>query len=279
MSATAISRDTGGSASSAVRAGAAGLIAGLVFAMSAMIVGIFTSNLWAPPQGIGQALGIGQQGHDFQIVPFIVGLMGHMMNSIIFGLVFLAVAVALKLRGIAAVVVGMMYGIVVYAVMNWVVLRNLLSGTSGSFLGANPEWSWVVAHLMFGGALGLLFAYRPLRRRRVSRDAEGHLERCGHRRERSHRQSRRQPLFPGGKHPAGIPRRKRDAHPLSVEGRGQLLQHRGRRQDEPGWRLVLSDALRGGRPDQGPHRVLARRQGHALTPAGSQSVYRPERSR
>ncbi len=164
MSATAISRDTGGSVSSAVRAGAAGLIAGLVFAMWAMIVGVFTTNLWAAPQGIGQALGIGHQGHDFQIVPFIVGLMGHMMNSIIFGLIFLGIAVALKLRGISAVIVGMIYGVVVYAVMYWVVLRNLLAGTSGSFLTANPEWSWVVAHLMFGGVLGLLFAYGPLRR-------------------------------------------------------------------------------------------------------------------
>jgi len=164
MSAVAISRDTGGSASSVVRAGAAGLIAGLVFAMWAMIVGIFTTNLWTAPQGIGQALGIGHQGHDFQIVPFIVGLAGHMMNSIIFGLIFLAIAVALQLRGLAAVVVGMIYGIVIYAVMYWVVLRELLSGTSGSFLSANPEWSWVLGHLMFGAVLGLLFAYSPLRR-------------------------------------------------------------------------------------------------------------------
>jgi hypothetical protein len=164
MSAIAISRDTGGSASSAVRAGAAGLIAGLVFAMWAMIVGVFTTNLWAAPQGIGQAVGIGHQGHDFQIAPFIVGLAGHMMNSIILGLIFLAIALALQLRGVAAVVVGMMYGIVVYAVMYWVVLRNLLSGTSGSFLSANPEWSWVLSHLMFGAVLGLLFVYGPLRR-------------------------------------------------------------------------------------------------------------------
>lgn len=164
MSATVISRDRNGSSSTAVRAGAGGLIAGLVFAMWAMIAGIFTSNLWAPPQGIGQALGIGHPGHDFQIVPFIVGLMGHMMNSIIFGLIFLAIAVALKLRGVAAVVAGMMYGIVVYVAMYWVLLRNLLSGTSGSFLSANPEWSWILAHLMFGAVLGLLFAYGPLSR-------------------------------------------------------------------------------------------------------------------
>ena len=164
MSAAAISRDTGRSASSAVRAGAAGLIAGLVFAMWAMIVGIFTSNLWAPPQGIGQALGIGHQGHDFQIAPFIIGLMGHMVNSIILGLIFLAIASGLRLRGFAVVVVGMIYGIVVYAILYSLVLRNLLSGTSGSFLSSNPEWSWVLGHLMFGAALGLLFAYGPLQR-------------------------------------------------------------------------------------------------------------------
>src|SRR5260370_27706540 len=111
MSAAAISQDTGGSASSAVRAGADGLIAGLVFAMWAMIVGIFTTNLWAAPQGIGQALGIGHQGHDFQIVPLIVGLAGHMMHSIIFALIFLALALALQLRGIPAVAFGMISGI------------------------------------------------------------------------------------------------------------------------------------------------------------------------
>jgi len=116
------------------------------------------------PQGIGQALGIGHQGHDFQIAPFIIGLMGHMVNSIILGLIFLAIASALRLRGIAVVVVGMIYGIVVYAVMYSLVLRNLLSGTSASFLSSNPEWSWVLGHLMFGAALGLLFAYGPPQR-------------------------------------------------------------------------------------------------------------------
>jgi hypothetical protein len=62
-----------------------GLIAGLVFAMWAMVVGLFTSTLWAPPQGIAQSIGIGSPGHSFQAVPFVAGLMGHMMNSIVIG--------------------------------------------------------------------------------------------------------------------------------------------------------------------------------------------------
>lgn len=138
-----------------------GLIGGLVFAMWAMIVGIFTSNLWAPPQGIGQAVGIGHQGHDFQIVPLIAGLIGHMMNSVILGAIFIAIALALRLRGGALVAGGMGWGLIVYPVMFWVVLRGLLSATSGSFLSANPEWSMVVGHLMFGAVLGALVAYGP----------------------------------------------------------------------------------------------------------------------
>src|SRR3979409_851734 len=84
-----------------VKGGVAGLIAGLVFAMWAMIVGTFTpgSNLLAAPQGIAQSIGIGAQGHDIQLVPLLVGLMGHMMNSVIFGLLFVGILAALKLRG------------------------------------------------------------------------------------------------------------------------------------------------------------------------------------
>jgi uncharacterized membrane protein YagU involved in acid resistance len=149
-----------------INGGVAGLIAGLVFAMWAMVIGAFTpgSNLLAPPQGIAQSIGIGSQGHDIQALPLLIGLMGHMMNSVIFGLVFVAIVAALKLRGTATVVAGMAYGLAVYLVMYLVVLRGLLSGSSASFLSANPEWSWILAHLMFGVVMGALLAYRPLAR-------------------------------------------------------------------------------------------------------------------
>lgn len=140
-----------------------GLVAGLVFAMWAMVVGLFTSNLWAPPQGIAQSIGIGAQGHDFQLIPFVAGLMGHMMNSIVLGIIFIAIARALRLRGATSVIGGMVYGLVVYGAMYWVLLRGLLASSSASFLSANPEWSWVAAHLMFGVVLGALVAYGPLR--------------------------------------------------------------------------------------------------------------------
>ncbi len=140
-----------------------GLIAGLVFAMWAMVVALFTSTLWAPPQGIAQSIGIGSAGHNFQLVPLLIGLMGHMMNSIVLGVIFIAIARAIRLQGIAAVVGGMVYGVIVYVGMYWVLLRGVLSSTSGSFLSANPEWSWIAAHLMFGVVLGALAAYGQLR--------------------------------------------------------------------------------------------------------------------
>ena len=70
MSTTAIPHATSVSIEPAVRAGAAGVIAGLPLAAWLMLVGIFASTLWGPPQGIAQALGIGHPGHDFQLVPF-----------------------------------------------------------------------------------------------------------------------------------------------------------------------------------------------------------------
>jgi hypothetical protein len=140
-----------------------GLVAGAVFAMWAMLVGVFTSTLWAPPQGIAQAIGIGSAGHDFQPVPFVAGMMGHMMNSVVIGLIFIAIARAIRLHGPAAVIGGMVYGLIVYVGMYWVVLRGILSSTSSSFLSANPEWSWIAAHLMYGVVLGALAAYGPLR--------------------------------------------------------------------------------------------------------------------
>jgi uncharacterized membrane protein YagU involved in acid resistance len=142
-----------------------GLVAGLAFAMWAMMVGLFTSTLWAPPQGIAQSIGIGSPGHQVQTLPLFVGLMGHMMNSVILGAVFVLIARVLSLSGGRTVLAGMVYGLVVYAAMYWVILRGLLHASSASFLSANPEWSWVLAHLMFGVLLGALLAYGPWRLR------------------------------------------------------------------------------------------------------------------
>jgi hypothetical protein len=144
-----------------------GLVAGLMFAMVAMVVGIFTSALWAPPQGIAQAIGIGPNGHDFHVVPFVLGLMGHMMNSVIIGAIFVALVRAAKPGQAVAAMAGVVYGLVVYVLMYWVLLRHVFSlwAADGvqSFLSSNPELFWIVGHLVFGMVLGGLVAYGPWR--------------------------------------------------------------------------------------------------------------------
>lgn len=92
-----------------------------------------------------------------------LGIVGHMMNSIIIGIVFIVIARAAHLRGVAAVIAGMMWGLIVYGAMYWALLRGVLASTSASFLSANPEWSWIAAHLMYGVVLGAVLAYGPLR--------------------------------------------------------------------------------------------------------------------
>jgi hypothetical protein len=142
-----------------------GLVAGMMFAMFAMVVGVFTSALWAPPQGIAQAIGIGPNGHDFHVVPFILGLMGHMMNSIVIGAIFVALVRAARPSATVTAMGGVVYGLVVYALMYWVLLRHVFTLWAApgvqSFLSSNPEWAWIVGHLVFGMVLGGLLAYGP----------------------------------------------------------------------------------------------------------------------
>lgn len=150
-----------------------GLTGGIVFAMWEMIVegirsislgGSFWGSLsthtgfWAAPQFIGATVIRSlQTGHNpnFNLVPFILGLMGHMMNSIILGLIFVAFAYAITRSLGGLLILGMMYGAVVFAVMWWLVVPAVdpaMQQVSGIL--------FFIGHLMFGGVLGLAVASR-----------------------------------------------------------------------------------------------------------------------
>lgn len=141
-----------------------GMVAGMVFAMWTMIVGIFYSALWAPPQGIAQSVGIGSQGHNFMVLPFILGIMGHMINSAIIGMIFIGIVRMLRVsNAVVLAMLGVIWGLIVYWVLYAVVFAGLLPTTSQSFVSSNPDWSWILAHVMFGMVLGLVAAYGPMR--------------------------------------------------------------------------------------------------------------------
>src|SRR5262249_21160495 len=90
----------------------------------------------------------------FLPLPVVLGLMGHMMNSVVLGVLFAAV-VAPRLRGLGALIIGgMVYGLVVFAVM-WFVIAPLVDPV---ILRLN-SLVFAVAHVMWGGALGLVLGW------------------------------------------------------------------------------------------------------------------------
>ena len=141
-----------------VPGGIAGLIAGVVMAMWAMIVAaVMGAGLLAPPQMIAEPFFGPFQMGTFNAVAFVVGLVVHMMFSIAFGIIFALIWQGIAQGGIVAVIGGMMYGLII-----WVVMSYVVAPVVGSHIAQEmPLWAWVVAHLMFGMVLGLWPVVRP----------------------------------------------------------------------------------------------------------------------
>src|SRR3954465_10712076 len=151
-----------------VRVGAlAGITGGLIMAAWQMIVAAIAQNptavhgihqtLWTPPEGIWSvAFGVRHFHGSFHFIPVLGGIVGHMGNSLILGIMGVALLTAILDRGpnpVAAASIGAAYGIAIEAiVINWIVntqkIQTLYSST--------PHWSWWVGHAIFGATLGLL---------------------------------------------------------------------------------------------------------------------------
>ncbi|MGH7862856.1 MAG: hypothetical protein ACREOS_11540 [Candidatus Dormibacteraceae bacterium] len=141
-----------------VAGGIAGLIAGIVMAMWAMIVAaVMGAGLLAPPQMIAEPLFGPFHMGTFSAGAFVAGLIVHMMFAITFGVIFALIWRSIAQGGIQAVIGGMIYGLIV-----WVVMSYLVAPIVGSHIPQEmPVWAWVVAHLMFGVVLGLWPVVRP----------------------------------------------------------------------------------------------------------------------
>jgi hypothetical protein len=151
----------------AVAGAIAGIVAGMVMAMYAMIASatFLGQGFFTPLYGIASPL-VGseammismKQGFFFALGPALVGLVVHMMWSAFYGIVFGLIVSRLQLAGIAAVVGGMVYGIMVMIVMSFVVLPIVGTGAMPAMIG----WpSFIVEHLMFGLVFGLWPVVRP----------------------------------------------------------------------------------------------------------------------
>ncbi len=139
----------------------AGIIAGVVMAMYAMMASVtfLHQGFFTPLYGIAAPI-VGKQAMEtsmgqsfyFTLGPAMIGLVIHMMVSAVFGIIYGFAARALHIAGFVSVAAGMMYGVVILLVMSFVVLPIIGSGSMPSTIG----WpSFTVEHLMYGVAIGL----------------------------------------------------------------------------------------------------------------------------
>ena len=136
---------------SLVRGAIGGLIGGMAMAMFSMVVAISRDGFWAPVRGITSVV-FGDQHYGGSFAPgsVVVGLMGHMMNSLVLGAVFALIITLLLAKASSTVVLGagMVFGLMVWLVMVPIVATQAQS--SELFANSVPAWAWVAGHLMFG---------------------------------------------------------------------------------------------------------------------------------
>lgn len=163
----ATTKGTGSFSGFLVLGAIAGMIAGVVMAMYAMIVSatVLGQGFFTPLYGIATPL-VGSQalmmsmklGVYFTLGPALLGLIIHMMWSGFYGIVFGLIARAVHLHGTTAVLGGLVYGVVVLLFMSFVVLPLAGVGAMPGMIG----WpSFTIEHLLFGLALGLWPVVRP----------------------------------------------------------------------------------------------------------------------
>jgi hypothetical protein len=146
----------------------AGMIGGAMMAMFTMLatatylhMGFFTplyvmASPLTGPQSMMTAMHAGT--FYFALGPAVLGLVVHMMWSALWGIIFGLIAAGLHLRGAAAVVGGMVYGVLVMLAMSFIVAPIVGAPNFFQLLG----WpTWTIGHLLFGMVVGLWPVLRP----------------------------------------------------------------------------------------------------------------------
>ena len=134
----------------------AGLIASVVMGMVEMIYeAVAGAGFWSPMVFIGATILRGLQSVEVP-VPFlfwgvVFGLAGHMMNSVIFGLIFTWITARTSLSRRGLVVGGIVYAVAVFVIM-WFVIIPLIDPVMLKLNGT----VFAISHVMWGVALGLI---------------------------------------------------------------------------------------------------------------------------
>lgn len=128
-----------------------GMVAGMMMGMLQMIVEAVSGHgFWSPLRYIASVFTRGANTDpSFAFGPVVVGLGGHMVNSVILTTIF--AAVFWKVRNpVVLAAAGMMWGALVYVFMWWVVIPTV----DPAMQLVNAPW-FFVAHVVFGMVAGL----------------------------------------------------------------------------------------------------------------------------
>lgn len=137
-----------------------GIVASLVIGMWEMIVEALLpdgTGFFGPVVAIGATVVRDLQGSSnpipFDGVAFVLGLAGHMMNSVVLAAIFGLLASRFLHGSGTLVAAGVIYGIAVWAAM-WFVVLPLIDPLMLNLNGL----VFLIGHMMWGGALGLLWS-------------------------------------------------------------------------------------------------------------------------
>src|SRR6516225_40796 len=140
----------------------AGLIAGVAMGMIEMLFAAFSGEgFWTPLIFISATVLRDLQSLTppaaFMPVAVVLGMMGHLVNSIVLGMVFGWLA-APRLRGSAALVVGgTVYGLIVF-VATWFIVLPLIDPVMLQL----DATLFAISHVVWGATLGGVLAWRPV---------------------------------------------------------------------------------------------------------------------
>ena len=131
--------------------GIAGILAGIAMAMAAMFYAAASgSGFWLPVRSIA-ATWYGANALVGGVGVLIVGMVTHLGTSAFLGLIFAALLPSRK-SATAALLGGLVWGVVVWAAMSFAVMSWLNPTMYAGTVGREPGW-WFVFHLIYGGTL------------------------------------------------------------------------------------------------------------------------------
>jgi hypothetical protein len=146
----------------------AGAIAGMMMAMWQMVVGLLadeptavegiSSSFWTAVTAIPSVpFGLDWFSEDFDFWPVVLGIGGHMMNSMMIGILGVALLAALLGRRpspVAAIMQGVLFGLLMEVIIVHLIVNPIQD--VNTLYTSTPEWSWWASHAVFGMTLGLV---------------------------------------------------------------------------------------------------------------------------